>query len=139
MASHDGANRAASNSKGAVAPHPTLDPAKAPHFLEEMFQKNPVVIISATHCTFCTKLKLLFVQQQIRFAAIEVDVIPSGRAVFEAAHDRSQSGTVPQVFAYGRYVGGYDEMVALHNKGELKHFLRRMESKGVARPPSPTS
>lgn len=62
-------------------------------------------------------------EKKQRFVTVDVDVITNGRGVFEAAVHHSQCLTVPQLFVHGQYVGGYDEVYALHVKGELNRVL----------------
>ena len=35
------------------------------------------------------------------------------------------SRTVPQIYIFGVYVGGYDEMIQLENQGKLDEILER--------------
>ena len=35
------------------------------------------------------------------------------------------SRTVPQIYIFGTYVGGYDEMIQLENEGKLDELLKQ--------------
>jgi glutaredoxin 3 len=100
-----------------------LDPERAPQFLDMMLRRNPIVILSATYCTFSNKVKMLLIQEQHRFVSLEVDIIPNGRALFKEAQSRTGVNTVPQVFVKGKLLGGYDEIMELHNSGKLAAAL----------------
>lgn len=100
--------------------HPDVSPAK---FLEDMLAMHPIVVISATYCTFCTRLKALLLDIRSKFVTLEINVLPNGRAVFEEVVCRSQCHSVPQVFVRGEYIGGYDDILTLHHKGELLDLL----------------
>ncbi|ORC88989.1 glutaredoxin [Trypanosoma theileri] len=102
-----------------------LDPARAPQFLDSMLRRNRIVLISATYCQFCTKLKMLLIETNHRFVSLEIDIIPNGREVFTEVVGRTGVQTVPQVFLGGRYLGGYDELVALYRRGELSATLEK--------------
>lgn len=97
-----------------------LAPDKAPQFLDSMLKRNPVVLISATYCTFCTRLKALFIEKQIRFVSLEVDIIPNGRALFAETQARTSVHTVPQVFIHGKFAGGFDEIIEMGKDGRLE-------------------
>jgi glutaredoxin 3 len=101
----------------------SLDPDKAPQFFDSMCRKNKVVLISATYCTFCVKLKMLLIEMGERFVSLEIDIIPNGRALFAEVSNRTQVHTVPQVFVKGKYLGGYDEIMDKAQSGELKRIL----------------
>ena len=100
-----------------------LAPEKAPQFLDSMLRRNQVVLISATYCTFCTRLKALFIEKGTRFVSLEVDIIPNGRALFQEVQQRTNVHTVPQVFIRGKFVGGFDEVMEQSKTGELDKKL----------------
>jgi glutaredoxin 3 len=100
-----------------------LDPDKAPQFFDAMCRKNKVVIISATYCTFCTKIKMLLIELKHRFVTLEIDIIPNGRALFKEVQARTKINTVPQVFVQGKHIGGYDEIMDMHKAGKLDAAL----------------
>lgn len=102
--------------------HPSASPEK---FLDEMLSSNPVLLISATYCTFCTRLKALLVELRVKFVVLEINVMPNGRGVFEEVVYRSQCHSVPQVFIRSEYVGGYDDIITLHHKGELMKLIQK--------------
>lgn len=103
-----------------------LDPGRAPQFLDMMLRKNRIVMISATYCQFCTKLKMLLIELKHRFVSLEIDIIPNGREVFTEVVSRTNVHTVPQVFVSGKYLGGYDDLVSLYKVGELSKMLERV-------------
>lgn len=101
----------------------SLDPAHAPQFFDSMLRRNKIVIISATYCQFCTRLKVLFIELKHRFVSLEIDIIPNGREVFQEVVGRTGVHTVPQVFLNGKYLGGYDDIVAMFKNEELSSIL----------------
>ncbi|CAG9573171.1 putative glutaredoxin [Leishmania major strain Friedlin] len=102
-----------------------LDPARAPQFLDSMLRRNRIVLISATYCQFSTKLKMLLIELKHRFVSLEIDIIPNGREVFQEVVARTGVHTVPQVFLNGKYLGGYDDLIALYHKRELSETLEK--------------
>ena len=101
----------------------SLDPDKAPQFFDSMCRNNKIVIISATYCTFCVKLKMMLIEMKERFVTLEIDIIPNGRALFSEVSRRTGVNTVPQVFVKGKFIGGYDELMDKNQSGELKTLL----------------
>ena len=97
-----------------------LAPDKAPMFLDSMLRRNPVVLISATYCTFCTRLKAMFIEKGVRFVSLEVDIIPNGRSLFQEVQARTGVHTVPQVFVRGKFVGSYDEVSEMCKTGDFE-------------------
>lgn len=102
-----------------------LDPANAPQFLDSMLKRNKIVIISATYCTFCTKIKMLLIELQQRFVSLEIDIIPNGRELFQEVVVRTKVNTVPQVWVRGKYFAGYDDIIALQKRNELERALNK--------------
>ena len=80
----------------------SLDPGNAANFFDRMLKQSKVVIVSATYCTFCTKIKMLLIELKVRFVSLEIDIIPNGREVFRVASDRTNVNTVPQIFFNGK-------------------------------------
>ena len=101
----------------------TLDADRAPHFLDSMLRTNNVVIVSATYCTFCARIKTVFIEVKQAFVSLEIDIIPNGRSLFQEVQGRTGVNTVPQVFIRGRYVGGYDEVLELHKNNQLLDLI----------------
>lgn len=101
----------------------SLDPDKAPQFFDSMLKKNTIVIVSATYCSFCVKIKTLLVELKQRFVSLEIDIIPNGRELFREVSTRTGVHTVPQIFFRGKYLGGYDDVMAMQKRGELEKML----------------
>jgi glutaredoxin 3 len=100
-----------------------LDPSRAPQFLDMMMRRNKIVVISATYCDFCRKLKVLLIEMKHRFVSLEIDIIPNGRELFTEVVARTGVHVVPQVFVGGKYAGGYAELVGLYKTGKLESVL----------------
>ena len=101
-----------------------LAPKNAGNFFLTMLHQNKVVLISATYCHYCVRAKTLLIQAGVRFVSLEIDIIPNGREVFEQSQSRSQSNSVPQIYINKLYIGGYDELLKLHDEGKLKEMAQ---------------
>jgi monothiol glutaredoxin len=94
--------------------------------VEEVSKKAPVVIFmkgtaNFPQCGFSARAV-----QVLRAAGAEklesFDVL-SDDPMWEALEDLTQWPTVPQIFIGGKFVGGCDIIVEMHERGELQEML----------------
>lgn len=72
-------------------------------------------------CPYCTMAKTFLKSQGYEdIREIRVDTDPKER---ELMMERTRRTSVPQIFIGDVHVGGYDDMMALHRKGELLPLL----------------
>ena len=83
---------------------------------------NKVKIYSTATCPYCIRAKQLLESQGISYQEIRVDLDKAAR---EEMEQLSQRRTVPQIFIGNQHVGGFDDLKALHDKGELPHWLNQ--------------
>lgn len=74
------------------------------------------VLYGTRFCPFCTAARRLLTARGITFQDVPVDNDPELRASVMA---RSSRNTVPQIWIGDRHVGGYTELLALEDNGEL--------------------
>ncbi len=80
-----------------------------------------VEVYTTTYCPFCTRAKSLLRSKGVAFTEIDVTDDDELRArMVEMAGGRR---TVPEIFVNGKIIGGYDELRALENRGELDALL----------------
>jgi glutaredoxin 3 len=79
-----------------------------------------VLVYSQPFCGYCTAAKRLLEQKGVEYTEIDVLRDPSKR---EEMIERSGKQTVPQIFFGARHIGGFDELNALHRRGELDKAL----------------
>jgi glutaredoxin 3 len=91
---------------------------------------NPseVVMYSTRFCPYCTRARQLLAHKastfsELVFKDIGVDGDPALRARMEALSGRH---TVPQIWVGDTHVGGFDELWALEQRGELDPLLQRL-------------
>jgi len=77
---------------------------------------KPVRIYTASYCSFCYRAKDLLGRRGIAFEEIDVTSDAAARQWLVSATGRR---TVPQVFVGERTIGGYEELRALDEAGEL--------------------
>jgi glutaredoxin 3 len=79
-----------------------------------------VAIYTAAYCPYCVRAKRLLAQKGVSYREIDVTTDDALREKMIAASGRR---TVPQIFIDGRPIGGYDELAALEQSGELDAML----------------
>ncbi len=72
------------------------------------------------YCPYCLAAVSLLRGKGVAWEEIRVDTDPGRRREMEA---RSRRHTVPQIFIGGRHVGGFDDLSALEQAGELDALL----------------
>ncbi|MBI4518387.1 MAG: glutaredoxin 3 [Deltaproteobacteria bacterium] len=79
-----------------------------------------IKVYTTRYCAYCLRAKRLLDQKGLRFE--EIDVGGSAERRAEVVR-RSGRRTVPQIFIDGKPVGGFDEIKALDDRGELDALL----------------
>lgn len=80
----------------------------------------PVTIYTTGWCGFCMQAKALLTRKGVSFTEVDVGDGPAQREEMVA---RSGRRTVPQVFIGERHLGGFDELAAAEQSGELDQLL----------------
>jgi len=81
-----------------------------------------VIIYTTAYCGYCIRAKQLLAKKSIDFREVNVE----GRQELRSwLQKRTGQRTVPQVFINGRALGGFTELAALEQKGQLDPLLAR--------------
>ena len=80
-----------------------------------------VVIYTGPMCNFCSAAKHLLNKKKVSYTEFDIAVDPSKRQ--EMQEKTNGARTIPQIFIGETYVGGYEELKAIDNKGELDSLL----------------
>ena len=80
-----------------------------------------VVMYSSMFCPYCSMAKRLLESKGIAFEEISVDLESALRAEMMARANGRH--TVPQIFVGEHHVGGFDDLYALEQAGELDPLL----------------
>ena len=78
-----------------------------------------VEVYATSYCWYCRQAKALLGRKGVEYESIDA-TDPARR---REAIERSGRRTVPQIFIGGRSIGGYDDLRALEDSGELDALL----------------
>mgnify|MGYP001442574784 FL=1 len=81
-----------------------------------------VVIYTGPLCNFCSAAKHLLNKKKISYEEIDIGYDEKKRE--EMLKKSNGAKTIPQIFIEEKHVGGYVELKALENKGELDNLLK---------------
>ena len=87
-----------------------------------------VIVYTTDYCPYCQMAKQLLSRKRAQFEEINVEDRPEIRRWLVSA---SGQRTVPQVFINGQSVGGFSDISALDQKGELDRLLAETPSGGL--------
>ena len=79
-----------------------------------------VVMYGNASCPFCGAARMLLTKKGVEYEDVTVADDP---ARFEEMLEKSGRRTVPQIFIGETHVGGFDELYALDQSGELDKLL----------------
>ena len=80
-----------------------------------------VELYTTTFCPFCTRAKSLLKSKGVHFD--EIDVTEDAGLRQKMVELSGGRRTVPEIFINGKIVGGYEELKALDDAGQLDSML----------------
>ena len=80
-----------------------------------------VVIYTGPMCNFCSAAKHLLNKKNVSYEEIDIGYDEKKRE--EMSKKSNGAKTIPQIFIEEKHIGGYVELKALENKGELDSLL----------------
>ena len=89
-----------------------------------------IVMYSKPTCPYCDSAKRLLASKGQTWREIDIEAEPARRAEMI---ERSRRSTVPQIWIGERHVGGFDDLAALEDSGELDRVLGMAGGGGGAR------
>lgn len=93
--------------------------------LEFYMDKTRICMFTTASCPYCIKAhRLLLDKYNVSPQIIDLQQIASHRSHLAQALQRATGkSTVPAIFIFGRYIGGFTELDRLHDSGELTSIL----------------
>ena len=80
-----------------------------------------VTVYASGSCPYCIMAKELLEEKNVEIEELRIDLDPN--YIDEAVERSGGRKTVPQIFIGDYHVGGYDELRALDDKGDLDVLL----------------
>ena len=80
-----------------------------------------ITVYTGPMCSYCDAAKRLLNKKNIPFKEINI-ALEEGK-MEEMLKKSNGMKTIPQIFIEDHHIGGYDELRALENKGELDKLL----------------
>ncbi len=81
-----------------------------------------VIIYTSNYCPYCIRAKELLKNKGIEFSEISIENDDEQRMIMM---QKSGRRTVPQIFINDQTIGGFDDLYALEQKGELDALLNQ--------------
>lgn len=82
--------------------------------------KKQVTVYTMNRCPFCLQLKLFLKRKGVAFTEINTSEHPE---VLKELQDETSFLTLPQVFVDDNFLGGYDNIIDLHQKGKFNRIF----------------
>ena len=83
---------------------------------------SKVEIYTTNYCPYCKKAKALLNELGADF--VEIDITDNEDDAMDKLTAKTGRSTVPQIFIDEKFIGGCDDMFALHRSGELEKLLK---------------
>lgn len=80
-----------------------------------------ITVYTMDYCPFCERVKKLFQSKGYKYE--EVCLSMDDDAAWEELEARTKYKTMPQVFIGEKFYGGYNDIAALDQKGELQKIV----------------
>ena len=79
-----------------------------------------IVMYATGWCPYCMRARQLLAKKGVPYREIDVDAVSGARDEMRA---RARRSSVPQIFIGERHIGGFDDIQALDDAGELDPLL----------------
>lgn len=76
-----------------------------------------ITVYTTRVCPYCVSAKRLLSQLNLKFEEVGLDDKPDLRQ--KVSEENGNYRTVPMIFIDGKFIGGFNELQALHKKGQL--------------------
>jgi glutaredoxin len=93
--------------------------------IEFYIDPDSICIFSKTTCSFCHKAIGLLKNYNVNVQLIELDKIREGAMLSQELFTRTNQKTVPNIFIFGKHIGGFSELNDLHNQGILSTLINQ--------------
>ncbi|KAJ8359297.1 hypothetical protein SKAU_G00158220 [Synaphobranchus kaupii] len=91
--------------------------------IQGLINSSEVLVFSKSYCPFCVKVKDLFNELNVKYNAVELDLMDDGSDYMDLLNEMTGQKTVPSVFINKTHVGGCDKTMQAHQDGLLQQLL----------------
>ena len=92
--------------------------------LDFYIDPHSICIFSKSSCPYCVKaVQLITTHYNIVPQIIDIGIIPNGPELSRLLTRITLQTTVPNIFIYGKHIGGYSELEKIHKTGQLITYL----------------
>ncbi len=81
-----------------------------------------IEVYTTTYCPYCTKAKVLLDSKGATYE--EIDVTGDDDARIALVKKSGGMKTIPQIFIDDKHIGGFSDISALNDKGELDALIK---------------
>ena len=89
---------------------------------------SSICVFSKSTCGYCQKAKKILAQYKVNIQIFELNQITNGLDLSQDLMNRTNQNTVPNIFIFGKHIGGYTELNNLHKNGELSKLINNNKS-----------
>ena len=79
-----------------------------------------IEIYATSFCRHCVATREFLARNNMEFTEYRLDLLPLER---NEMIRRCGATSVPQIFINGVHIGGHDELIAMHARGELNELI----------------
>ena len=79
-----------------------------------------IKLYTSNWCSYCTAAKRFFEENNIKYKEINIEEKNISR---QELLDLSGGYTVPQIFIHNQCIGGYDDLIKLHQNNKLMDLI----------------
>ncbi|APA10302.1 hypothetical protein SS1G_07243 [Sclerotinia sclerotiorum 1980 UF-70] len=92
---------------------------------DSIIAENAVAVFSKSYCPYCKATKQLLNDLNAKYYSIELDQVDDGSAIQAYLKEKTNQGSVPNIFIGQKHVGGNSDLQA-KNKKELEAQLKEL-------------
>lgn len=90
---------------------------------------DDITMFSKTSCPYCIKAKQLLSNYSVKVQTYELDTLSNRQTVIDELSKQTGRNTVPNIFIFGNYIGGYMELKNLSDTGKLQTMIHKKVAK----------
>lgn len=93
------------------------------NILDFYIDPTKICIFSKSSCVYCKKAIILLNTYNVNIQLIELDKLTKGITLSNQLTKLTNHTTVPNIFIFGKHVGGFSELNKLSNSGTLTNMI----------------